>query len=225
MEIRKNNDNSIRISGYVNAALRESRVLQDKQGPFVEMVDAGTWARAIRNNPNVGVMFNHSRPVEARNLELYEDCIGAKFSADIYDEEIIAAAERRELTGFSFGFNALQDEWSVRADGMRSRMLKEIRLHEVSILNVTPAYIATTIEARDGEAKNYEVRYEEFESAAADVVEDKGISRMETPDQECREDMPEETADEQCAVEDDGKAAFDACLANATIELLKFGGK
>lgn len=217
MEIRKNNDNSVRISGYVNAALRESRVLQDKQGPFVEMVDAGTWARAIRNNPNVGVMFNHSRPVEARNLELYEDCIGAKFSADIYDEEIIAAAERRELTGFSFGFNALQDEWSVRADGMRSRMLKEIRLHEVSILNVTPAYIATTIEARDGEAENYEVRYEEFESAAADVAEEQ--------DQECREDMPEEPAAEQCEEEPDNKAEFESCLINATIEILKLKNK
>ena len=47
---------------------------------------------------------------------------------------------------------ALKDPWSNREDGMQKRTVEEIDLYEISsVLDKTPAYIATSIEMRGEE--------------------------------------------------------------------------
>lgn len=135
------------ITGYVNVVGRESRVLRDLQGSFVEIVAPNTFKKAIDENPNVGLMFNHKRNVEHRNMTLEEDNIGLKIAVEISDAEVIEKAEHGELRGFSFGMVVKDCDWEERNE-QRYRTIKDIQLDEISILSCTPAYYATSIECR-----------------------------------------------------------------------------
>ena len=154
IEIR---NNGIHLDGYVNAVGRESRVLKDLHGPFIEIIKPGTFAKSLEQRSNVGLMLNHKRNLEPTNLELYEDNIGLRAKIDIDDPEVIDLAQHNKLTGFSFGFVAKSDNWDTSQE-VRRRTIDELDLQEVSILSVTPAYIATSIEARDDEATLHEQR-------------------------------------------------------------------
>lgn len=154
IEIR---NNGIHLDGYVNAVGRESRVLKDLHGPFIEIIKPGTFAKSLEQRSNVGLMLNHKRSLEPTNLELYEDNIGLRAKIDINDPEVIDLAEHNKLTGFSFGFVAKSDNWDTSQE-VRRRTIDELDLQEVSILSVTPAYIATSIEARDEDTTLHEQR-------------------------------------------------------------------
>ena len=152
VEIRK--DGTALITGYVNVVGRESRVLQDISGEFVEVIEPGTFARALSKVDSVGLMFNHMRDVDTADntFELAEDNIGLYAKAVIKDAEVIQRAKENKLTGWSFGFYENAEKWDNRADGMRRRTVTDLDLVEVSILDVTPAYIATSIEMRGEQA-------------------------------------------------------------------------
>lgn len=149
------------ITGYVNVVERESRLLHDSRGSFFEVVKAGTFQRALEKASNVDLRFNHGRVIGGTaegTLELREDNIGLYAKATIKDKDVIADARNGKLSGWSFGFHANTDSWETRSDGKNMRYLEDIDLSEVSILNVTPAYIATSVEMRDGEAHLNEFR-------------------------------------------------------------------
>lgn len=149
---------SVLVSGYVNAVERHSRLIHDRQlGDFIEQVRAGVFSDAIDRAESVGLMFNHVRAIGDTEscLELTEDAIGLHATATITDPEIIEKAKANALRGWSFGFRSLQDSWSMTDTGQRLRTLEKIDLFEVSILDCTPAYIATSIEARNLENAEY----------------------------------------------------------------------
>lgn len=161
MQIEIRSDDLAVISGYVNVVERESRVLRDALGQFVEIVRSGTFSQSMSRSPEVDLKFDHRRDIGSTKdcLELREDAIGLYAKAEVTDQEVIAKARNGELRGWSFGFRAKSADWSERSDGMRVRTLTDIDLIEVSILDVTPAYIATSIEARDGDQHLKEYRY------------------------------------------------------------------
>ena len=116
---------------------------------------------------NVDLLFNHDRnrklgSVVDGNLELFEDAIGLRAICTVEDEEVIRKAQNNELRGWSFGFICNEDSWEER-DGINRRYVKELSLLEVSILDKTPAYIATSIEARGEESVIRENRILETE--------------------------------------------------------------
>ena len=147
-------NNTLYLTGYVNACERESRELPSPRGRFKEVVKSGTWAKALANSENVDLLFNHKEDrnlgsIKQGNLKLYEDNIGLRAEAIINDTELIEKAKNGELRGWSFKFsvNNNGDEWKD-VEGKQLRYLHDIKLYEVSLLSVTPAYIATSIEAR-----------------------------------------------------------------------------
>ena len=146
------------ITGYVNAVERESMVLYDFQGEFVEVVNANTFRSALESNPNVGLMFNHVRDVDHMDMTLIEDNIGLKATVLVTDLEVINKAIAGELRGWSFGFYCNKSDWDIRKDGMRIRRISDIYLEEVSILDCTPAYVGTSIEMRGEDSKLIERR-------------------------------------------------------------------
>lgn len=152
MQVEIRND-SIHIEGYVNVVERDSRVLPSPRGKFIEQVKAKTFQRALDRQDNVNLLFNHKADrqlgsTKDGNLKLWEDQIGLRAMADITDTEVIQKAKENKLTGWSFAFTTIKDSWSDGQDGMQHRYLEDITLPEVSILSVTPAYIATSIESR-----------------------------------------------------------------------------
>lgn len=188
MQIEIRADNTALITGYVNVAGRESRVLRDASGPFVEVVKPGTFTKALGKNP-VGLMFNHVRSLGSTEdvLELKEDNIGLYARALVHDADIVSKAKAGELSGWSFGFFMNEDEWKTREDGMRVRTLDDIDLAEVSILDVTPAYIATSIEMR-GEQESLK-EFRNIGETVTVTVEQRAEPEPEPEPQESKVDM------------------------------------
>ena len=189
MQIEIRADNTALITGYVNVAGRESRVLRDASGPFVEVVQPGTFQRALEKNP-VGLMFNHRQALGSTEdvLELKEDNIGLYARALVHDSEIVEKAKAGQLTGWSFGFFVDKDEWKTKEDGMRLRTLEDIDLAEVSILDMTPAYIATSIEMR-GEQESLKEFRNISEPVNVILPEKRTEPAPEAPEDEKKEDV------------------------------------
>lgn len=173
IEIRSD---SVILDGYVNVTQRESRELSSPSGKFVEEIMPRTFERALMKNPNVDLLFNHEKnrklgSTQTGELELREDNVGLRAIAKITDAEVIEKARKNELRGWSFGFNVIKDTWKNREDGMRKRIVEEMNLAEISVLDRTPAYIATSIESRGEEDILNETRSEEFSAKIEDKSE------------------------------------------------------
>lgn len=56
--------------------------------------------------------------------------------------DLMASIERGDITGGSFGFQVVKDEWTFKDDGSAIRELQEVRLFDVSIVTY-PAYPET----------------------------------------------------------------------------------
>jgi len=170
------------LDGYVNAVGRDSRVLPSPKGKFIEQIKPKTFQRALERADNVDLLFNHKKDrklgsTKEGNLELYEDNIGLRAIATVSDDEVIKKAKNGELRGWSFGFYTNKDSWEDGPDGIQRRYLEDIDLLEVSILDKTPAYIATTIEQRGEEDVLAETRGEDFKA----VIEDNSPEERQKP--------------------------------------------
>lgn len=172
IEIR---NNQVIIEGYVNAVERDSKILSKSMSPyamrsFVERVKSKTFQRALENNDNVEVRFNHRKTVGSTkdNLMLHEDNIGLYAVATITDPDVIKSARKNELRGWSFGFTTNKDLWEDVDDSLQRRTLEDINLNEVSILTANPAYVATSIEMRGEDCVVNETRGLEVEIEIVD---------------------------------------------------------
>lgn len=155
IEIR---EDSVRITGYVNAVERLSKPITEKLHgkltTFLERIKAGVFRKALKKNDNVLVLLNHNKNRVLANTKdstakLVEDNIGLRADVTIYDKEIIEKARSNKLVGWSFGFYPNSDE--IGSDGTNNiRTVTDLDLSEVSILDDTkePAYYGTSIEAR-----------------------------------------------------------------------------
>lgn len=197
--------NQVKLDGYVNVPMRESRVLPSPKGPFIEKIEPKVFERALQRAEDVELLFNHDKSkklgsIKQGNLELQEDNIGLRAIATITDDEIVEKAKNNKLKGWSFGFIANKDEWEEGKDGIQRRTIKDLDLLEVSILDKTPAYIATSVEVRNDKSVIAEQRNEEF-TATVEKIEEQ------------RENKPQEKA-------------FDFSLYEKELEILKLkGGK
>jgi uncharacterized protein len=186
---------SVVLDGYVNVTQRESRILPSPRGRFVEEILPRTFERALQKNDSVELLFNHDKnrklgSTKEGNLELREDNVGLRAIATVTDEEVMSKAKKGELRGWSFGFAVVKDSWKQREDGLQKRSVEELELFEVSVLDKTPAYIATSIEARGEEDILTEMRNEEFQAKVEDnstKTEDKQGKQEETKQEENRE--------------------------------------
>lgn len=161
MKIEVRADDTVHVEGYVNVPGRDSRPLRDRQGTYIEQVTPGTFGKALASGNPVELRFNHRRTLGSTadgTVELREDAVGLHASATVQDGELAEKARNQELRGWSFGFVAQAQRWE--GESPRRRYLDGIELREVSILDKTPAYIATSIETRDGEEALVEFRAE-----------------------------------------------------------------
>lgn len=171
------------LDGYVNAVDRESRVLPSPRGQFREKIVPKTFEKALMKTDDVELRFNHREDrklgsTKQGNLQLYEDNIGLRAIATVMDEEVIQKAKNNELRGWSFGFIANQDRWEDADDGIQRRFIEDMDLLEVSILDKTPAYIATSIESRGEEDILSENRCMDFQATIEDLTIDEKEERQ-----------------------------------------------
>lgn len=150
MNIRVKGD-TVEIEGYVNALERNSKVLKDRIGSFVERVKVGAFKKALDRADDVRILLNHNWDrdlggIKDGNLELHEDAIGLHARATITDKEVAQAARDGKLRGWSFGFTD-RDVDTKQEDGMTVREVKDMDLYEVSLIDrrAVPAYDGTLV--------------------------------------------------------------------------------
>src|SRR5437764_3567376 len=102
VEIR---NNSVNISGYVNVASRDSRMLPSSKGTFIEQVEPRAFERALTRTDNVDLLFNHLATrklgsTQEGNLKLHEDAIGLYAETTVTDPEVVKKAQDGELRGW-----------------------------------------------------------------------------------------------------------------------------
>lgn len=162
-------NNKIIIDGYVNAVERESKVLYDTRGEFIEKIKAGVFQKALERADNVRVLLDHDKDRELADTKsgkakLYEDNIGLRAIVEIEDSEVIDKAKNNKLRGWSFGFLCNKEDRKTNEEGIEERVVRDLELLEVSIIDDRkyPAYIGTSIEMRDDEIKIAEYRNADF---------------------------------------------------------------
>lgn len=169
----------MRISGYVNAVGRESRIMynRERKKTFVETVQPKTFEKSLLKNSEVRLLFNHDPKRELGStsdgvLKLHEDSIGLFADATITDPEVIEKARRKELRGWSFGFLDEKETWENTEEEPIRRSLTDIKLTEVSILDKIPAYVAMSIETRGKDCADIqEIRFLEDDTEIEEVEE------------------------------------------------------
>lgn len=124
--------------------------------PFTEYIRAGAFKRSLKSRNEIKLFMNHNTDVvlgstRAGTLKLTEDSKGLLAEAELppttAGNDLSILMQRGDVNSMSFGFSVPSggDKWS--ADGS-TRELRQVRLHEVSIVTGFPAYEATSASVR-----------------------------------------------------------------------------
>lgn len=125
--------------------------LSQNLGGFVEQVAPGAFAKTIKEQ-DVRALFNHDEnQVLGRNLpgtlRLEEDGTGLGYEVDLPDttigRDVAKLLERQDVSGSSFGFRVIEDEWGETEAGFPLRTLRQVSLRDVGPVTF-PAYTDST---------------------------------------------------------------------------------
>lgn len=176
-ELRNENEtegDGLTFSGYA-AVFNQDTEINSWEGTFVERIRPGAFRKTIRERTPV-LQFEHGRhpligsiPI-GRIDDIREDDYGLSIEARLTDNWLIQpvreAIKERAVTGMSFRFEVIRDEWRdvngklVKPDelyellwdagdrGPITRTLIELKTHEVGPV-VFPAYAGTSADVRD----------------------------------------------------------------------------
>lgn len=117
-------------------------------GGFVERVDPAAFNKALGDQQDVRALFNHDpNKVLGRSksgtLRMSVDDVGLRYEIDLPNtptgQELAELLKRGDISGSSFGFRAMDEEWSLTDDGFPLRTLKSVALRDVGPV-VFPAY-------------------------------------------------------------------------------------
>jgi HK97 family phage major capsid protein/HK97 family phage prohead protease len=162
------------LSGYA-AVFNQDTEINSWEGKFTERIAPGAFKKTLRENKPI-LQFNHGRDARTGQVpigvftELKEDDHGLAVEARLFPNDLVEpirqAIEGGAVTGMSFSFRVMRDEWRdkdgkvLRGDALRkvlwdgadglSRTIKEVQLFEAGPV-VTPAYSGTSVGVRSAE--------------------------------------------------------------------------
>jgi HK97 family phage prohead protease len=150
-EVRNDQDGPGTFVGLAAAFNSPSQPL-----PFIERIAPGAFTRSLQSRNEIKLFVNHdtSRVLASKRagtLRLWESDRGLEVEAALPPtsdgNDISVLLKRGDIDSMSFGFSVPRggDAWS---DDGQERELREVRLHEVSIVTGFPAYEATTAGVR-----------------------------------------------------------------------------
>ena len=172
VELREEGD-TLTAVGYASVFNSTSQNL----GGFVEQVSPGAFRKTLQE-ADTRALYNHEANhllgrSSAGTLRMEEDDHGLRYEVDLPNTQLgrdVAELLRRgDITGSSFGFRTIGDEWTETDDGYPMRRLTEVALRDVGPV-VFPAYLAAEASLRSlAEARQVDLN-EVVEAAEADVL-------------------------------------------------------
>jgi len=158
MDLETREDGSTSLVGYA-AVFNSPSVEMGWVDTFTESIAPGAFSRTLDKNKDVRALLDHQTGMiiaRTKNgtLSLEEDAVGLKVRMTPVPTEDGKKAIEWVRTGLvdamSFGFEAVNDKWSIRS-GKQHRELLDVNLFEVSLV-AFPAYPATSIGVRSAES-------------------------------------------------------------------------
>ena len=139
--------------------------LSQNLGGFVEQVAPGAFAKTIQEQ-DIRALFNHDENhvlgrLAPGTLRLSEDGTGLAYEIDLPDttagRDVAKLLERGDVSGSSFAFRTIDDEWGETEAGFPLRTLKQVSLRDVGPVTF-PAYTDSTSALRSlAEARSLDV--------------------------------------------------------------------
>lgn len=122
---------------------------------FTERVRPGAFAETLRGSDIRALVDHDPSKILGRNLAgtltLTEDETGLYCEIEppptSYARDVIVSIQRGDVSGMSFRFYSLADQWSEAADGSLVRELIAVRIDDVSVVTY-PAYHDTEVAVR-----------------------------------------------------------------------------
>jgi len=117
-------------------------------GGFVERIAPGTFAKTLQE-ADVRALFNHDPNLllgrnKVGTLTLAEDSTGLAYEVELPDtsvgRDLAVLLERGDVSGSSFGFRTITDEWAETDSGFPERTLTSVALRDVGPVTF-PAYV------------------------------------------------------------------------------------
>lgn len=155
LECRAKDGTAGELTGY--AVVYEQ--LSEELGMFTkfrEKIARGAFGDSIQGD--IRALWSHEEDsvlgrTKSGTLRLKDDEIGINFSLDLPDNTLgrdaFVTISRGDVTGMSFGFMVVEDEWVISADGTSAvRSIKSAQLFEISPV-AFPAYSQTVVDTRD----------------------------------------------------------------------------
>ncbi len=140
------------ITGYAALFNSLSQVLYDWSGGFREQIAPGAFARSLAED-DPRMLWNHNPDyplarVAAGNLQLREDDTGLWFHstpvATTIAGDVALLIASGVVSGMSFGFTVLDEEWDIDDQNQVIRTLLRVKLYEISPVT-WPAYTDTSV--------------------------------------------------------------------------------
>jgi HK97 family phage prohead protease len=147
------------LEGYA-AVFDEWTDINDYEGSFRERIAPGAFKRTLGQRMPV-LQFDHgSHPLIGsiplgRITSIVEDSHGLRVKARLSDnwlvEPVRDAIRDGAISGMSFRFRVVDDNWTRTKNGIAERTIREVELYEVGPV-VFPAYEQTTVGVRSKQA-------------------------------------------------------------------------
>lgn len=147
VEVRAAEDNNGPIiSGHAAVFNSPSHDL----GGFREYILPGAFKRTLKNSRDILSFFNHDPHYVLgrtgnKTLTLSEDLEGLAFQVQPPDTawaaDLLTSMRRGDITGASFTFRVIRDQWDKDSDGLPKRSISEVELYEAGPVSM-PAYPA-----------------------------------------------------------------------------------
>lgn len=158
-EIREASDGARRFFGHASVFDSRTAIGNPLSWGFYEEVDRGAFDKTLQECDARFLVDHDSRMLVARqsagDLTLGTDDVGLTVDAELdeelsYVKDMVRNLDKRRMTGMSFGFQVIRDEWTIEQvatnDGqtvdVEVRRILETRLIEVSAVTF-PAYSDT----------------------------------------------------------------------------------
>jgi len=168
MDLETREQSGARIAAPDDRRLRGHAVvtnaLSQNLGGFREIIAPDALDRTFKEAIDLRALVDHESAkilgrLRAGTLEVAKDGTGLRVMIEpdleiTYAGDIVRAVRRGDVSGMSFAFLMLEDDWTEGEDGTPVRTVLDMRISEVSVVTF-PAYTQTDIAVAQRSLQDY----------------------------------------------------------------------
>ena len=161
LECRVDAIDSRRLRGYAIVFNARSQNL----GGFQEVIAPEAIDRTFKEGIDVRALVDHESSkvigrLRAGTLQMEKDATGLRVTIEpdleiSYARDIARAVARGDVSGMSFAFRTVEDDWDYENEAMPLRTVLDMRVSEVSIVTF-PAYTQTDIQVAQRSMRDFQ---------------------------------------------------------------------